>query len=89
MPVVRPWDAVRFAVRASRAGAPATRVMSLQYICERRHRPAEQGTLEFDAVSLVWLRRHADARVQKMAECFLESMIEKRGRAAQSLRETA
>jgi hypothetical protein len=87
-PENRVWDAVRFAVStppdfAERAAArnvaalPA-RVLVLRYVCERDHRPVENGDLEFDLAQAVWLRRHADARIQKMAECFLLSYLKKR-----------
>jgi hypothetical protein len=82
-PRVRVWDAVRFAVRASALriapsdGESAGRI-ELQYVCERQNRPVEHGTLEFDPISSTWLRSHGDARVQKMAECFLQVHLEKR-----------
>jgi hypothetical protein len=38
----------------------------------------EHGDLEFDLAQAVWLRRHDDARIQKMAECFLESYLKKK-----------
>jgi len=82
------WDAVRFSVSApdssaredSRnpsADAPA-RILRLIYVCERDHRPVVHGDLEFDIAQAMWLRRHADARIQKMAECFLESYLKKK-----------
>jgi len=92
-PQERVWDAVRFAVSAPRGSAtkdtvmPAeprdavtssARVLFLRYVCERNHRPVEHGDLEFDLGQAVWLRRHEDARVQRMAECFLESYLKKK-----------
>jgi hypothetical protein len=77
-PAVRVWDAVRFALRAnalrvaSGDSEPVGRI-ELQYVCERENRPVEYGTLEFDPISSRWLRSHGDARVQKMAECFLQA----------------
>jgi hypothetical protein len=85
-PPERLWDAVRFAVSAPhdsvirpepRNGAVA-RVLLIRYVCERNHRPVEHGDLEFDLSRATWLRRHDDARIQKMAECFLESYLRKR-----------
>jgi hypothetical protein len=38
----------------------------------------EDGKLEFDARGARWVQRHADERVQKMAECFIESHMAKR-----------
>jgi hypothetical protein len=86
-PPERLWDAVRFAVSApldatasaeARDGAARSRVLVLRYVCERDHRPVAHGDLEFDLARAVWLRRHDDARVQKMAECFLESYLKKK-----------
>ena len=81
MPQDRSWDAVRFAVRASTlresAGSELLRPIELQYVCERKHRPVEHGTLEFDTVSQTWLRAHEDVRVQRMAECFLQVHLER------------
>jgi hypothetical protein len=84
-PRVRMWDAVRFAVIAplnpeKRSKEENSRTCSIRisYACERDHRPVEHGELEFDIQQSVWLGRHGDARVQKMAECFLESYLNKR-----------
>jgi hypothetical protein len=88
-PQDRPWDAVRFAVSASSDSAvkegrknsknrALAQTVRLQYVCERSHLPAAHGELEFDLSQAVWLRGHADRRIQKMAECFLESYLEKR-----------
>jgi len=87
-PPERVRDAVRFAVSAPRdsalrpdanniAAMPA-RILVLRYVCERDHRPVEHGDLEFDLAQSTWLRRHGDARIQKMAECFLESYLKKK-----------
>lgn len=86
-PRERSWDAVRFAVSAPpeggkpRVGAGskvAAHVLRLRYVCERDHRPVESGDLEFDLPRAIWLQRHNDLRVQKMAECFLESYLTKK-----------
>jgi hypothetical protein len=84
-PPQRRWDAVRFAVSAphgrNEAQEVATRparVLLLHYVCERNHKPGEHGDLEFDWSRAVWLRRHEDARIQKMAECFLESYLQRK-----------
>ena len=90
LPQQRAWDAVRFAVVApaeitgAGAGADkhqsgesgsARRTVQVQYVCERAHLPAEHGRLEFDGVESRWLQPHSDARVQKMAECFLAAYL--------------
>jgi len=84
LPETRAWDAVRFAVMAPRDGAGKSvgdtspgRVVRLSYICERDHRPAANGQLEFDVNGSRWPQPHSDARIQKMAECFLESYLKK------------
>lgn len=56
----------------------SNRIVQLRYVCERNHQPVEHGRLEFDAGGARWVQRHADERVQKMAECFLESHLAKR-----------
>src|SRR6266498_2524193 len=75
-PVQRTWDAVRFAVSApeasSRDKGTVPPLLRLNYVCERENRPADHGELEFDPSQGTWQRQHEDARIQKMAECFLE-----------------
>jgi hypothetical protein len=76
------WDSVRFAARTlfgDGKNVTAERIQ-VRYVCERGHRPAEHGTLDFDATGARWEQRHRDSRVQRMAECFLESYLEKRKR---------
>jgi hypothetical protein len=87
-PPERPWDAVRFAVSAPLTAADRAitsmsvgtqaRTLRLVYVCERDHHPIANGELEFDLSQAVWLRRHEDFRIQKMAECFLDSYLKKR-----------
>ena len=87
-PPDRAWDAVRFAVCAppdsstrlvADAGADLPpRVLRLRYVCEKNHLPVKHGDLEFDLARSVWVRVHDDSRVQKMAECFLDSYLKKR-----------
>jgi hypothetical protein len=78
LPPERVWDSVRFGARTVvRDGEGGGRVQ-VRYVCERGHRPAEHGVLEFDVEQMRCVEPHHDARVQRMAECFLESYIEKR-----------
>jgi hypothetical protein len=80
LPHERVWDSVRFGART----VPGDKNnftgghIQIRYICERDHRPVEHGTLKFDAVAEIWLLRHSDDRVQRMAECFLAAYVEKR-----------
>lgn len=81
LPRERVWDSVRFAARTVGGdGKGAGRSIQVRYVCERGHRPVEHGTLEFDAFEARWMERHRDVRVQRMAECFLESFLEKKKR---------
>ena len=76
LPNDREWDAVRFAVTSEHESR-----ICLAYVCERNHLPSEHGRLEYNVSQRDWLNPHADARVQKMAECFLESWLMKARRA--------
>ena len=82
LPRERAWDSVRFGARTVNAEANSLTGFRIQvrYICERGHRPAEHGLLLFDPADARWVERHRDDRVQRMAECFLESYFEKRKR---------
>ena len=72
LPSERVWDAVRFSVaRDCEEG------VLMWYVCESDHRPAEHGTLEYNAADPAWIRPHGDARIQKMAECYLDSYLRK------------
>jgi hypothetical protein len=86
-PAERAWDAVRFSIaaplhgerdQAASNGGVRSQVLRLIYVCERAHRPVVHGELRFQLQSGEWLERHEDARVQKMAECFLESYLKKK-----------
>jgi hypothetical protein len=82
LPVEREWDSVRFAARIAGSDAEngTERRIHIRYVCERGHRPAEHGTLEFDVAEARCVVPHRDNRVQRMAECFLESFLEKKRR---------
>jgi hypothetical protein len=87
-PAERRCDAVRFAVAAPAKSLPElnpiptengpARILRLAYVYEQGNRPAGQGELEVDLATTTWVRRHDDARIQKMAECFLETYLSKR-----------
>lgn len=79
LPRDRKWDSVRFAARTvyidgNRSGGR----IQVRYVCEREHRPAEHGTIDFDAAEVQCQQPHGDERLQRMAECFLASYVEKR-----------
>lgn len=83
-PTERAWDAVRFSVAVpldpekKREDSAPSQAIRVCYVCEKNHRPVEHGDLEFDLQRSIWLRHHEDARVQRMAECFLESYLKKK-----------
>ena len=68
LPRERSWDAVRFAV----VQESQERIL-LVYTCEKAHLPAGHGNLEFRIHDGAFLNPHSDPRIQRMAECFLES----------------
>lgn len=78
-PQEREWDAVRFAISARRSGTAGnpSQLISICYVCERNHLPVERGDLEFEVQQFNWVKPHPDPRLQKMAECFLKSRMEK------------
>lgn len=80
LPRERAWDSVRFGAKfANREHPePSTDRIILRYICERAHRPAAHGLLEFHLSRGEWGRKHPDLRIQRLAECFLESWLKKK-----------
>ncbi|MGH9510932.1 MAG: hypothetical protein ACRD2U_02230 [Terriglobales bacterium] len=84
LPKQRDCDAVRFCV--SRDSFPQ---LTLQYVFESVHRPAGHGTLEYDVRAKQWTSLHGDERLQRMADCYLESYLSRRNTAADSGPETA
>jgi len=80
LPPERAWDSVRFGARAFDGDVEnaKTGCIQIRYVCERGHRPAEHGTLTFDVARGECQRPHSDRCLQRMAECFLASYLEKR-----------
>lgn len=79
LPEDRVWDSVRFGAKAvSYTQSGMLQRIQIRYICEHAHYPAEHGVLQFDSVESRWLERHTDPRLQRMAECFLESYLQKK-----------
>ena len=74
LPAERQADAVRFALGEERGG-----ILRVLYACEREHLPAGHGELLYESATASWLSRHQDARVQRMAECYLETQRARRG----------
>lgn len=70
LPEQRAYDAVRFCIARERG----SRTM-VQYVCEAGHCPAGHGILEYDRLSQSWSVSHPDPRIQKMADCYLQSYL--------------
>ncbi|MDP9162444.1 MAG: hypothetical protein M3O09_19740 [Acidobacteriota bacterium] len=70
LPSMREWDAVRFSVTRDWRSH-----LSLQFVCEMNHTPSEHGKLEYDVTARKWTTPHKNSRVQKMAECYVESYL--------------
>ena len=77
LPTERSCDAVRFGVAHDRGSQ-----LAIWFVCESAHRPGAHGTLEYDLASQRWVSSHSDARIQKMAECYLESYLLRRTQPA-------
>jgi hypothetical protein len=73
LPKERTSDAVRFSVARDHGAR-----LLLWFVCESGHRPAAYGTLEFDISTGQWISSHSDARMQKMAECYLQAYLLRR-----------
>ena len=72
LPSQRDADAVRFSVLRENESR-----VSVVYVFERNHEPAGHGNLEFRVQDRTCVNPHEDARIQKMAECYLESWLSK------------
>lgn len=81
LPADRVADALRFVIARDSGSA-----LTLLWSTERQHLPVAHGQLEYDAASGRFLAAHPDAGLQRMAECFIESYIQRhpRQRAASS-----
>ena len=73
LPLVRTSDAVRFSITRDQGSR-----LSLGFVCELGHLPAAFGTLEYDCLHAVWLSPHPDRNIQKMADCYLQTYLQRR-----------
>jgi len=73
LPAERHADAVRFALGEERDG-----ILRVRFVCERAYLPAGHGELLYEKGSATWLLRHEDARVQRMAECYVQAQMARR-----------
>jgi hypothetical protein len=77
LPKVRACDAVRFGV-ANHSGAR----ISLKFVFETDYLPAGHGLLEYDELLNTWVSTHPEPRIQRLAECFLQSYLERKNFAS-------
>ena len=73
LPAQRKYDAIRFCVACDREG-----LVTLQYVGEAKHLPVSHGTLCVETKSGEWRTKHDDERIQRMAECYLETYLSRR-----------
>jgi hypothetical protein len=73
LPRERSCDAVRFSVARENTGQ-----VYLWFVCETAHLPTSHGTLQYDLANGRWTSPHGDVRVQKLAECYLQSYLAKK-----------
>jgi hypothetical protein len=76
LPKQRECDAVRFAVLNDSGGQ-----VSVQFVFEAEYRPAGQGLLQYDSTLKQWTSPHSEARIHKLADCFLQGYLERRNRS--------
>ncbi len=77
LPEERHADAVRFIVTQDHEN-----VIALYYTCERDHAPRDHGAMQYDCAQRRWASTHADARIQRMAECYLQSYLSRKSTIA-------
>jgi hypothetical protein len=73
LPTERACDAIRFAVATE-----SRESISLQFVLEKAYLPISHGVLAYDRLSKSWSSSHADFSVQKKAECFLQSYLDRK-----------
>ena len=77
LPQERDWDAIRFSV-----GHISREQVAIRFVCELNHAPVEHGSLIFDLSCENWINAHADARVNTLAACYLQTCRARQSAAA-------
>jgi hypothetical protein len=80
LPKEREADAVHFSVASDRDG-----VISLHWVMVRNHAAAEYGRLDFERAAFSWKLPHWNPTLQRMAQCYLESYLARRGELRTSI----
>ena len=73
LPARRHADKVSFSIARDKEG-----IVLIYYVLEVDHTPGEHGTLQYDDQQSRWLKRHDDTRIQKQAECYLDSYLQRK-----------
>ena len=73
LPEERACDAVRFSVSRE-----SGKLLTIWYVCETGHRPTTHGMLQYDGAVQGVECSHADAKIQKLAECFVHTYLAKK-----------
>ena len=73
LPRERAADAVRFSIARDRGSQ-----LELWFVFEFAHCPADHGKLQYDVAGDRWLSLHPNSRIQKMAQCYIESYLQRR-----------
>ncbi len=74
LPLERDADAVRFAL-----GEEYDDILRVLFACERAYLPAGCGELLYDKKRGTWVKPHEQPCVQRMAECYVQAQMERRG----------
>ena len=73
LPKERVCDAVRFAVVNESQDS-----VSLKFVLEKAYLPTSHGILAYDRHTKRWVPPHSDLSIQKKAECFLRSYLDRK-----------
>jgi hypothetical protein len=73
LPKERASDAVRFAVVNESQDS-----VSLKFVLEKAYLPISHGILAYDRLAKRWTSSHSDLSIQKKAECFLQSYLDRK-----------
>jgi hypothetical protein len=74
LPEQRQADAAHFSIASDRDG-----VVSLHWVLVKNHAAESFGQLHFERDANSWREEHSSPTLQRMAQCYLESYLNKRG----------
>ena len=74
LPAQREADAVRFALGEEREG-----LLRVRFALERDYLPASHGELLYEIATRRWHGAHSSEGLLRMAECFVQSQLSRRG----------